>query len=98
MQWKDKIFDYALIHGPALLGALIMLAAGWVVAGWIRRLADGAMERKQFEPPVRMLFGRIIHLAVVGLTGIIALDTIGFRMTTIIPTMLPRSLIEGTHP
>ncbi len=84
MQWKDKIFDYALIHGPALLGALIMLAAGWVVAGWIRRLADSAMERKQFEPPVRMLFGRIIHLAVVGLTGIIALDTIGFRMTTII--------------
>lgn len=84
MQWKDKIFDYGLIHGPALLGAVIMLAAGWVVAGWVRRLADAAMERKQFEPPVRMLFGRIIHLAVVGLTGIIALDTIGFKMTTII--------------
>ncbi len=84
MEWKDKIFEYALIHGPALLGAVIMLGAGWIVAGWIRRLADGAMERRQFEPPVRMLFGRIIHLAVVGLTGIIALDTIGFKMTTII--------------
>jgi small conductance mechanosensitive channel len=84
MQWKDKIFDYALTHGPALIGAVIMLAAGWVVAGWIRKLADGAMERRQFEPPVRMLFGRMIHLAVLGLTVIVALDTVGFKMTTII--------------
>ena len=84
MQWKDKIFDFVLLHGPALLGAVVMLTAGCIVAGWIRRLAEGAMTRKQFEPPVRMLFGRIIHLLVVGLTAIIALDTLGFKMTTII--------------
>ena len=84
MQWKDKIFDFVLTHGPALVGALIMLAAGWIVAGWVRRLVEGALERKQFEPPVRMLFGRIVHLLVVGLTAIVALDTLGFKMTTII--------------
>src|SRR6266550_2201131 len=84
MEWKDKIFDFVLLHGPALLGAVIMLTAGWFVAGWIRRLAERALERKHFEPPVRMLFGRIIQLVVVGLTAIVALDTLGFRMTTII--------------
>src|SRR6266568_5210667 len=84
MQWKDKIFDFVLLHGPALVGAVVMLTAGWIVAGWIRRLAEGALARKQFEPPIRMLFGRIIQLLVVGLTAIVALDTLGFRMTTII--------------
>jgi len=84
MQWKDKIFDFVLLHGPALVGAVVMLTAGWIVAGWVRRLAEGALARKQFEPPIRMLFGRIIQLLVVGLTAIVALDTLGFRMTTII--------------
>src|SRR5881396_3181495 len=84
MQWKDKIFDFVLLHGPALLGAVVMLTAGWIVAGWIRRLAERALERKQFEPPIRMLFGRIIQLLVLVLAGIVALDTLGFRMTTII--------------
>src|SRR5881397_1312704 len=84
MQWKDKIFDFVLLHGPALVGAVVMLTAGWLVAGWIRRLAERALERKQFEPPVRMLFGRIVQLLVLALAGIVALDTMGFRMTTII--------------
>jgi small conductance mechanosensitive channel len=84
MQWKDKIFDYVLLHGPSMLGAVIVLTAGWFVGGWIRRLVEVALAKKQFEPPVRMLFGRIIQLLVVGLTTIVALDTMGFRMTTII--------------
>jgi len=84
MQWKDKIFDYVLLHGLSMLGAVIVLTAGWFVGGWIRRLVEGALAKKHFEPPVRMLFGRIIQLLVVGLTTIVALDTMGFRMTTII--------------
>src|SRR6266850_2161789 len=84
MQWKDKIFDFVLLHGPALLGAVVMLTTGWIVAGWIRRLAERALERKQFDPPVRMLFGRLVQLLVLTLAGIVALDTLGFRMTTII--------------
>jgi len=84
MEWKDKIFDYVLLHGPSLIGAVVMLTAGWFVGGWIRRWTERALERKHFEPPVRMLFGRIIQLLVMGLTAIVALDTVGFRMTTII--------------
>ena len=84
MEWKDKIFDFVLLHGPPLVGAVVMLTAGWFVAGWVRRLAERALERKHLEPPVRMLFGRIIQLALLVLTGVVALDTMGFRMTTII--------------
>jgi len=84
MEWKDKIFDFVLLHGPSLIGAVVMLTAGWFVGGWIRRLLERALERKHFEPPVRMLFGRSIQLLVMGLTTIVALDTVGFRMTTII--------------
>jgi small conductance mechanosensitive channel len=84
MQWKDKILDFVLLHGPSLIGAVVMLTAGWFVGGWIRRLTERALEKKHFEPPVRMLFGRSVQLLVMGLTAIVALDTVGFRMTTII--------------
>ena len=84
MQWKDKILDFVLLHGPSLIGAAVMLTAGWFVGGWIRRLTERALEKKHFEPPVRMLFGRSVQLLVMGLTAIVALDTVGFRMTTII--------------
>src|SRR5262245_29646715 len=84
MQWKDKIFDFVLLHGPSLLGAVVVLTGGCFVGGWVRRLVEGGLAKKQFEPPIRMLFGRIVQLLVVGLTAIVALDTMGFRMTTII--------------
>jgi small conductance mechanosensitive channel len=84
MDWKDKVLDFLLLNGPKLLGGLIIITAGGFVAGWVRRMAERVMEKKQFEPPVRMLFGRIIHVLVMLFAIIIALDTIGFEMTSII--------------
>ncbi len=84
MQWQEKIIDFVLKNGPKLLGAFLIFAVGWMVAGRVRGLVESALERKQVEPPVRMLIGRIVHALVLVLTLIISLDTVGIPMTTVI--------------
>jgi small conductance mechanosensitive channel len=84
MEWKNKILDFVLLHGPALLGAVIILVVGVVAAGWIGKFVERWLERKQLEPPVRMLIGRVVRLLVVALTLVMALDNFGFKVTAVL--------------
>src|SRR5688572_11049488 len=84
MEWKNKIVDFLIQNGPKLLGAIVMLAAGFVVASWIGKLTERWLERKQCEPPLRMLMGRVVRLAVIAMAVVMALGTIGFNITALI--------------
>lgn len=84
MEWKNKILDFVLQHGPALLGAVVMLVAGVIAAGWVGKFIERWLERRQLEPPVRMLIGRIVRMLVVALTLVMALDTLGFKVTAVL--------------
>jgi small conductance mechanosensitive channel len=84
MEWKTKVLDFVLLHGPALLGAVVMLTAGVIAAGWVGKFVEHWLERKQLEPPVRMLIGRIVRLLIVAMTLVMALDTLGFKVTAVL--------------
>lgn len=83
-RWKDKVFDFVIAKGPSLIGAMLVMLAGWLLAGMIYRMVDRALQKRQLEPPIRMLISRITHLIVLCLALIVALDTTGFKMTTLI--------------
>jgi len=83
-EWSREIIRYVLDHGPALLGAILMLAVGFVVSGWLSKFVERGLERKQFEPPIRMLMGRIARLLVFGLALMMALETMGFKLTALL--------------
>ena len=86
VQWKDKAADYAVQHGPALVGAILILVAGFIVAGWVGKLAMRWLGRKEIslEPPVQMLLVRLVRLAVLAVALIIAADTAGVHVTAIV--------------
>jgi small conductance mechanosensitive channel len=84
VRYKDKTLDFLLQHGPALLGATLVMVAGWILAGVVYRLVDRALQKRQLEPPIRMLFARVANLGVLAMAFIVALDTAGFKMTTLI--------------
>ena len=84
VHWKDKIVDFVMERGPSLLGAIVVMIGGWIVAGMIYRIVDRTLQKRQLEPPVRMLISRVVHLIVLCLCVIVALDTAGFKMTTLI--------------
>jgi small conductance mechanosensitive channel len=84
MQWKDKIFSYLIEHGPKLITALVIIVAGFVVSGTIARLAQRWLDRRDLEPPVRMLLSRLARLLVLAIFAVIALGTAGIDVTALV--------------
>jgi small conductance mechanosensitive channel len=83
-RWKEKIVDFIMANGPSLMGALAVMVGGWILAGIVHRLVDRTLQKRQLEPPICMLISRIAHLVVLCFALVIALDTAGFKMTTLI--------------
>ncbi len=83
-KYKDKAVDFLILHGPALFGALVIMVIGFMAGSWVRKLVDVKLQKKSLEPPVRILIGRVIHIFIIGFSLTIALDTLGFKLTSLI--------------
>jgi small conductance mechanosensitive channel len=86
LEWKDRIANYVETHGPKLLGAILILIAGILVARWVGRLAMKWLSRKELslEPPVRMLITRAIKLLVIVFALVIAAGTAGVEVAPLV--------------
>jgi small conductance mechanosensitive channel len=84
MEWKDKIADYVVKQGPALLGALLIVVAGLIASKWISKMFAGWLSRRQLEPPVRMLLTRLVGLVVILFSLLIAVGTIGINIMPLV--------------
>src|SRR5436190_542306 len=86
LQWKGRVGTYVDNHGPALLGAILILVAGFFLARWIGSLSARWVGRKELalEPPVQMLIVRLIRLLVVLFAFVIAAGTAGVDVTAMV--------------
>ncbi len=83
-QWKDKGITYAIDHGGAIVSAILIFIAGIFVAGWLAKMILRALEKKNLEPPVKMLIGRVIRLIVIAFALVIALGTCGVAVMPLV--------------
>src|SRR6266404_4047525 len=74
---KSTVFKFLTEYGFQIVGAVIILAAGAMVARWLSRMSDQWFIKKQIEPPIRMLASRVIYLLVFGLAVVLALEKCG---------------------
>jgi small conductance mechanosensitive channel len=82
--WKDKIIDYVVRNGPGLAGAMLVIGAGVVVARFAGNLVIRGLDKRQMEPPVKMLLTRITRLLVVGFAVVIAAGTCGINIAPLV--------------
>src|SRR5689334_17770644 len=89
IEWKNRIANYVEKHGPALLGAILILTAGFFVARWVGKLVMHWLTRKelQLEPPVRMLIVRVLRLLVMVFALVIAAGTAGVDVTALVASI-----------
>ena len=83
-QIKSTLIDLAIRFGPKLLTAVAIMTAGAFAAAWCSRLMLRALHRLDLEPPVRMLFSRVVRLAVLVLFAIMALQNLGVELLPLI--------------
>jgi len=86
-QLKAEGIRFLADKGPALLGAIVILVAGFMVARIICRLLGKWLDSRHMDPPVRMLFTRLTWLIIMALFFMVALGTMGIAVGPLIALM-----------
>ena len=63
-QIKTRVVDFLTDYGFQIIGALIILTIGLVIAWWIGRALRQWLEKKNVEPPIVMLAVRVVRLLI----------------------------------
>jgi small conductance mechanosensitive channel len=84
MSAKDITLDLVIRYGFQVLGALIILIVGVMLARWIGNLTNRWLEPRVKEPPMRLLIVRIMRILVLVLTLLVALDKFGFQIAPLV--------------
>src|SRR5437879_2274500 len=83
MAVKDVVLDLAIRYGFQVIGALVILAAGAIVARWVGCLVDQRLQQ-QMEPPMRLLIVRALKIVVMLFAAVVALDKFGFQIAPLV--------------
>lgn len=81
---RETAESFLLLYGFRILGAIIILVIGALVAGWVGRISKRWLEKHDLEPPIRQLIVRAVKLLVLALAVVLALDKFGIQITPII--------------
>jgi len=81
---RDTIVDLLIRFGPRLLTAVLILAVGLTVSRWVSQAFARVLNRRELEPPVRLLLTRVVWALCAGLFAIVALQNLGVELLPLI--------------
>jgi len=84
MTAKDITLDLVIRYGFQVLGAIIILTVGVLLARWIGNFTNRWLESRVKEPPMRLLMVRAIRILVLMLALLVALDKFGFQIAPLV--------------
>lgn len=92
----DQWADLALRWGANAFWALVVLAAGLVLAGWARRAVLGGLARvRRCDDMLRGFFASLAKWAVLVFTGIAVLERLGVETTSMVAVLGAAGLALG---
>ena len=77
---KELTTDLLIRYGFQILGALVILGVGLLLARYVGNLTGRWLERRALEPPVRSLMVKTVRVVVLIFTLVVALDKFGFQV------------------
>jgi small conductance mechanosensitive channel len=81
---RELTIDLIIRYGFQVLGALVILGVGLVLAHWLGGLTDRWLRRQAMEPPMRILTVRVVRVVVLLFTLVVALDKFGFQIAPLV--------------
>jgi small conductance mechanosensitive channel len=81
---QKSVIKFLTEFGFQIVGAVIILIVGFLVARWLGRMTEQWFEKKGLEPPLRMLAVRVIRLLVFALAVVLAMDKCGVPITPMV--------------
>src|SRR5712692_3227956 len=84
MTAKDITLDLIIRYGFQIVGAMIILIVGVLLARWVAKLTNRGLEARVKEPPMRLLIVRTTRILVLMLTLLVVLDKLGFQIAPLV--------------
>jgi small conductance mechanosensitive channel len=81
---REAAESFLVLYGFRIVGAVIILVVGALVAGWAGKISRRWLEKHNLEPPIRVLIVRTVKLLVFALAIVLALDKFGVQIAPII--------------
>jgi small conductance mechanosensitive channel len=81
---KSLAVDLLVRYGFQVLGAIVILVVGFLLARWVSNAADRRFQKQQMEPPMRLLMVRVIKILVLIMAFVVALDKFGFSIAPLV--------------
>src|SRR5438552_17981112 len=95
MTAKDITLDLVIRYGFQVLGAIVILTIGVVLARWIGNFTNRWLEPRVKEPPMRLLMVRAIRILVLMLALLVVLDKFGFHIAPLVAAIGFACVIMG---
>ncbi|MBV1905725.1 MAG: mechanosensitive ion channel [Pseudomonadales bacterium] len=80
----NLIVNFMVSYSFQLIGAVIILIAGFIVASWVSRMLLRIQEKKDVDPTLRQFIASTVRILVIGLFIIIALGKLGVSINPFI--------------
>ena len=81
---REEIFRLSTEYGPKVVAAVIVLLVGMFIARWVGKLVTTGLNRRDMDPPVRMLLIRLTKLLVMLVALLMAIQQLGFQLLPLI--------------
>lgn len=92
----DLLLQYLMSYGMNVLGAIVTLIAGYLIAGWVSRLTDRAVRKvEKIDPVFHSIPGKIIRITILIFTLIAVLNRFGVETTSLIALLGAAGLAIG---
>lgn len=84
MPGMEFFMEYVIRYGFQVLGAVIVVAVGAVVARWAGKLTMQWLQRQDMEPPVRMLLVKAVQIVIMLFAVMAALGQLGVQIAPLL--------------
>lgn len=81
---KDLAIDLIIRYGFQVLGAIVILTIGVLLARWSGNMTQRWLDRQALEPPVRTLIVRVVRVVVLLFVLVLALDKFGVQVAPLV--------------
>jgi small conductance mechanosensitive channel len=83
-KWQDAVITFLIQYGFKIVGAIVILVAGMILARVVGKWCDKWLGKHHLEPPIRLLFVRLVRLVVMALVFVVVLDQVGVQIAPLI--------------
>lgn len=95
-QGAEVLWALFLAYIPNVFAALLMLVAGWIIAGWAKRAVVSSLERFQnLDVTLRPFVGNIVRYAILAVVIVAVLGQFGIQTASVLAVLGAAGLAIG---